>query len=162
MNSAEHRSEMARALDEADRETRALLESLSDDDLRKPTEESNWTVGQLAGHIAQAPWGIRVLGQLSHNESAAPPPGLGFLLHLGNWWNTRSYRSTSRQQLLDTWTSSFRKYREYVDSLPDSVLENGGEVPGFGRMTVAQFVTERAPSHSREHGQTIRRALRRE
>jgi hypothetical protein len=158
MNASERRGEMARALDDADRETRALLESLSDDDLKKRTAESNWTVGQLAGHIAQAPWGMRVLGQLSQDKSAAPPAPFGFLLHVANWWNTRGYNATSRQQLLDTWTSSFGKYREYVDSLPDSVLDNGGEVSGRGRLTVAEFVAN-APLHTREHGETIRRTL---
>lgn len=154
----ERKAELLGALDTADRETRALLESLSDADLGKKTDESNWTVGQLAGHVVQVPWAERVLGKLSHNKDAGAPPGLDFLLDLGNWWNTRRFKNTSQAALLETWSTSFADYRTYVEAIPEDVLENGGDVPGRGRMTVRDFVLS-APDHTRQHAETIQKAI---
>ncbi len=158
MNLSERKAQLIQVLQETDRETRAFFEGLSDDDLSKRTGESNWTVGQLAGHVAQAPWAKYVVRRLSENKDATTPAPLGFLLHLGNWWNVRRLKGTSSRKLIDTWTSAFDEYRRYVESLPDGVLDHGGEVSGRGRMTVEDFVRS-APDHTREHGETIRRVL---
>ncbi|HET6616028.1 MAG TPA: DinB family protein [Dehalococcoidia bacterium] len=160
MDISERKAELLQVLDDADRETRDLFAGLADEDLPKRTDESNWTVGQLAGHIAQAPWAKRVVGRLSQNKGAGAPPPFGFLLNLGNWWNVRRFATTSRHELLDTWAGAFREYRRYIESLPDDVLDHGGDVPGRGKMTVADFVRS-APEHTRVHGETIRRALQR-
>lgn len=152
------KAELLQALEAADRETRALFQGLSDADLGKRTDESNWTVGQVAGHLAQMPWAEYVVSRLSQNRNASSPKPLGFLLHLGNWWNTRRYKGTSQAELLQTWSEKFGTYRRYIESLPDNVLDNGGEVSGRGRMTVADFVRS-AGDHTREHAATINRAL---
>ena len=155
---SERKTEMLSMLDTADVETRAILNGLSDDDLKKRTDESNWTVGQLAGHIAQVPWAIYVTRRLSQGRNAAAPAPFGFLLNLGNWWNVRRFRNASKRQLLDSWSKGLSAYRSYVESLPDEVLDKTGEVSGLGRMSVYEFV-KRAPEHTREHGATIQRAL---
>jgi hypothetical protein len=152
-------ADLLAAIDTADRETRALLESLRDEDMAKKTDESNWNVGQLAGHVAQVPWATYVLGRLAQNKNASAPGPLSFVLHLGNWWNTRRYRRTSRQRLLDDWAVGVERYREYVERLPAEVLDNGGDVTGRGRMTVREFVLS-APDHTRQHADTIQKALR--
>lgn len=156
---SQRKDELMALLDQADEETRALLNGLTDEDLEKKTEESNWTVGQVAGHIAQEPWGIYVTRRLAQGKDAAPPRPLGFLLNLGNWWGTRRFRSTSKANLLETWSAALGKYRRHVEALPEESLDRGGEVSGLGRMTTYEFV-KRAPEHTREHAGTIRKALR--
>ncbi len=158
LNSTAQKTDLLNVLDETDRETRAFFEGLSDEDLSKRTDESNWTVGQLAGHIAQVPWAMYVVRRLSQNKDASPPGPLGFVLHLGNWWNARRAHVTSSAQLINTWTSAYAGYRRHIESLPEDVLEHGGQVTGRGRMTVADFVRS-SPDHTREHAATIRRAL---
>jgi hypothetical protein len=155
----ERKTELLAVLESADRETRELLESLTDEDLTKQSGESNWTVGQLAGHIAQVPWAIYVTRRLAAGKNATSPAPFGFLLHLGNWWNVRRFKTTSCSELLQTWSTGIEKYRAHVDSIPESTLDNGGEVSGRGRMTVYEFV-KTAPAHTREHAETIRRAVR--
>jgi hypothetical protein len=152
------KAELLAALDAADRETRELFGSFNDTDLTRKTDESNWNVGQLAGHIAQTPWAKLVVRRLSQNRDAGAPAPVAFLLDVGNWWNVRRFCKTSTAQLLQTWSAAFDSYRTFVAALPDDVLDNAGDVPGRGRMTVAEFVKS-AAVHTREHGDLIRRAL---
>ena len=157
-NGQARKDELLQALDSADQRTRALFESLRDEDMSKKTDESNWSVGQLAGHVAQVPWAKYVLSRLSQDRNAAAPGPLNRIRDLGNWWNVRRFKSTSQAELLQTWERSFADYRAYVAALPDDCFDRGGEVAGRGHMTVAQFVQSGA-EHTAQHEATIRKAL---
>jgi len=77
-------------------------------------------------------------------------------------WVTGGTRAGTRApragSFLDIWTTQFARYRERIAAIPDDALDNGGEVSGRGRMTVYEFVLS-APAHTREHPESINRAL---
>ena len=117
------------------------------------TRRDDTTSPRLRRCFRLTPRGERALQTFLARRPAWPPPVRDELLI-----RMLAAERGGTAALLDQLGRQESEYRRYVDSLPDSVLENGGEVPRRGRMTVADFVAA-APLHTREHGETIRQAL---
>jgi hypothetical protein len=139
-------------------EMRLLLSRLGEATLARKAG-NGWTVGQVAGHIAGSPRGNTfVLNRLRRGKNVTVPGPLAFIINVRNWWMLRSYKRTSKQELLATLEAQHNEFFAYLNGLADADLDRGGEVLGLGTMTVYEYV-KRSGEHPREHASDLRKTI---
>ena len=138
-------------------EVRALLTSLSEDSLSRKTA-NGWSVGQLAGHVADSSRGaIFVIGRLRKGGNATVPRPLAFIVDLMNWNGKRKFTNTTKSELLSFAENSYNSLVAAVNGLTEEDLDRGGEVLSLGKMTIYEYLMK-SGDHGREHAQDIRSA----
>jgi hypothetical protein len=150
--------ELQAIIEGAHAEIRALMERLTPEDLRKRTE-NGWSVGKLAGHIAESPSAdLYVAKRLADGRNATIPAALSFIIDTVNYFSVRKYGNTTRDRLLAEFAAQHDKLNQYVAALTQQQLDRGGIVFGRGRQTLYEYL-KGSPSHAREHADSIERAL---
>ena len=145
-------------LEQSNADFRALLEQLTDDDLKRRTA-TGWTVAQTAGHVTDLPFGFYVAKRLARGVSSTTPRLLTHLIDVSNWWNVRKFRTWSKANLLNAWADANVRLVRFVGELPEEALDKGGEVDGYeGRLTTYQFIAQ-VPDHIAKHAPAIRQAI---
>ena len=140
-------------------ETRALLQRLGPDDLKR-TAANGWTVAQLAGHVAVAPSSaLYVLKRLKDGRNATVPKFLSWAPALRNWFIVRRYNSATVADMLKVAEASYGELVAWVNNVSDVDLDRAGEVFGSGRQTLRSFL-EYVLEHGREHRAEIDAALK--
>ena len=137
-------------------ENRALIAGLTDAEMERPTPNPRWNVRKLAAHIAEDPAGAVYVGKLLARGKNAKAPD--FVVNLANWWSLRKYKKSTASELVSVLDRRQQELLTWFDRVPETALENGGEVSQVGKVTLAEFLTGNG-EHSREHAADIRSAL---
>jgi hypothetical protein len=140
-------------------EMRALFEQLTPENMRLPAGDDGWTVAQLAGHIAVSPRGqILFVNRLRRGKGITVPKPLTFVINIRNWWMTRRFKQTTRDELLATLEASHRDLLAAVETLTEEELDRGGNVLTNGYQTLYENLMSFGGDHGREHAADLRRA----
>lgn len=137
---------------------RALIGGLSETDLGRKTD-NGWSVRLVAGHIAASPGGdIYVLKRLTEGKNATLPKPLAFVVNLMNWQGVRKFRKATTADLLTELETQHNAFFAYVTALSEEQLDRRGTVFGLGELSAIDYLKQ-TPSHGREHGESIRKAV---
>jgi hypothetical protein len=139
-------------------EVRALIDRLGEDTLLRETS-NGWTVGRLAGHVASSPKGhIFVIGRLRKGGNATIPSPLSFLIDVRNWWEGRSFKRASKQEILRAAEGCYNDYIAAINGLTEDELDRGGDVLRLGKMTLYEYLMK-SGDHGREHAAELRKTI---
>jgi hypothetical protein len=140
-------------------EMRALFEQLTPENMQLPAGSDGWTVAQLAGHIAVSPRGqILFLNRLRKGRGVVVPAPLTFIINIRNWWMTRRFKQTTRDELLSTLEASYGDLLAAVETLTEEELDRGGNVLTSGYQTLYENLKSFGGDHGREHAAVLRSA----
>jgi hypothetical protein len=160
MTTTDRAADLKETLTAQYRSLRSLVEGLSEDDLSRPTE-NGWPVRKLAGHVigSYGDGTIFVGKRLARGSNVKVPPGLSFIINLRNYVTTRSYNSSTKAELLSSLEAQQQRLMAWLATLPESALDNGGEVLDRGRMTLEQYLRGMSIDHANEHAASIKQAV---
>jgi hypothetical protein len=134
----ERMDELRTAVTEAYEQARAALASLREADLdRHPM------LRQRAAALVLAPAGeMRAAARLTDGKSAEPPSVTRPFGAIGRWRDARRLRSAGRRQLLRAWEDAFNEFFAFINDLSEEQLARDGIVPGHGRLSACQYLSE--------------------
>lgn len=159
--SAPEKAEIERTLDSEWQALHAVVDSLSDEELREPGVVEEWSVKDLLGHIAfwtsKAAHDLELASSGRSHQIEVPfipnPEGTGGE-SLTDKWNAREAKARTNLSLAEVkaqWEKSFEAARAALQAAPQEVLDI--EVLGW---TVFVRFAEDTYRHYREHTQQIR------
>jgi hypothetical protein len=139
----------------------ALLDVLTDDDLRLPSGNPAWTVGAVLTHLV---WSLELLPR----EVASARQGRGMfnfppvVRDLLNAWGTRlAARGQTLDRLRGRYDTAFAAALATLDGLRDHELHRGARFWSEGFRDIAALYTAQV-DHLAEHGPDVRSAVSRE
>jgi uncharacterized protein (TIGR03083 family) len=136
----------------------ALLDGLTDDDLRRPSGNPAWTVGAVLTHLV---WSLELLPR----EVAGARTGKGMfnlppiLRDLLNAWATRlAARGQTLETLRHRYEAAFATALATLDGLRDEELQLGARFWSEGFRDIAGLYAAQA-DHLAEHAADVRRGV---
>lgn len=143
-----------------------LLDSLSAEDLAKPSSNPAWTIAQVVYHMSVAPRFLPSDVALIRRSGRMPKPP-AFLFHTLNVWLARwGARKATHRSLGDQYDKAHARTTEALATIREDEWQLGADYPGWDPM-LAGYVTledlfHYPTRHFEAHAKEINQALRRD
>jgi Mycothiol maleylpyruvate isomerase N-terminal domain len=152
-----------RELDEAYLRARCVLAELDAAALDLPTDNSGWTVRNLAAHIATGASIVTMSApRLADGKGLSSLPVPNWLGNkIGDMFNKRTVKNHAQDgvaELLGLIDSEQQRALAALAEVPDSGWNKRGAIPGIGRVTLAELVRVYA-RHYDDHLAVLKKAI---